>query len=103
VWGREVNLLLLGLARQVGAAYDTAGALRTESDSLRARVDAMRGLLEATLEAVDVSGLGHNELWSYRIEGDTLRPVRYGQSSDIQLWNVTDLSVGFLLDRLPPP
>ena len=103
VWGREVNLLLLGLARQVGAAYDTAGALRTESDSLRARVDAMRGLLEATLEAVDVSGLGHNELWSYRIEGDTLRPVRYGQSSDIQLWNVTDLSVGFLLDGLPPP
>jgi hypothetical protein len=28
--------------------------------------------------------------------------VRYGTSSDIQLWNVTDLAVGFLLDGLPP-
>ncbi len=28
--------------------------------------------------------------------------VPSGASSDIQLWNVTDLAVRFLLDRLPP-
>ena len=101
-WGREVNLLLLGLARQIGAAYDASGRLRDESDDFRSYVEALRDALEATQEAVEASGLSHNELWSYRIEGDTLSPVRYGTSSDIQLWNVTDLAVGFLLDRTPP-
>ncbi|MDH3456089.1 MAG: hypothetical protein OER90_04540 [Gemmatimonadota bacterium] len=102
VWGREVNLLLLGLARQIDAAYDSSGRLREESDGTRAYVEALRDALDRTLEAVEASGLGHNELWSYRIDGDALRPARYGTSSDIQLWNVTDLAVGFLLDRLPP-
>jgi hypothetical protein len=101
-WGREVNLLFLGLARQIEAAYDTSGRLRDESDVFRSYVEALRDALEITQEAVEASGLSHNELWSYRIEGDTLRPVRYGTSSDIQLWNVTDLAVGFLLDGLPP-
>ncbi len=102
VWGREVNLLLLGLARQIGAAYDSAGRPRSGREDVRDYVDGLRDLLDRTRAAVEASGLGHNELWSYRIEGDTLRPVRYGQSSDIQLWNVTDLAVEFLLDRLPP-
>jgi hypothetical protein len=101
VWGREVNLLLLGLGRQIAAAYDAAGGLRPNTDVMRAHVTELRGLLERTTAAVEASGLRHNELWSYRIEGDTLRPVRYGASSDIQLWNVTDLAVRFLLDGLP--
>jgi hypothetical protein len=101
-WGREVNLLLLGLARQIETAYDASGRLRDESDAFLSYVEALRDALETTEEAVEASGLSHNELWSYRIDGGTLRPVRYGTSSDIQLWNVTDLAVGFLLDRLPP-
>jgi hypothetical protein len=101
VWGREVNLLLLGLARQIDAAYDPSGQPRGESEALGSYVDALWSALEANMEAVEASGLSHNELWSYRIDGRTLRPVRYGTSSDIQLWNVTDLAVGFLLDGLP--
>lgn len=101
VWGREVNLLFLGLARQIDAAYDAAGRLRDDRPAVRGYVNALRGTLETTRRAVEDSGLRHNELWSYRIEGETLRPVRYGTSSDIQLWNVTDLAVRFLLDRLP--
>ncbi len=103
VWGRETNLLLLGLAKQIAAAYDSSGHLRDESADFSAYVETLRHALERTGEAVEASGLSHNELWSYTIDGDTLHPVRYGTSSDIQLWNVTDLAVGFLLDRLPPP
>jgi hypothetical protein len=102
VWGREVNLLFLGLAQQIAAAHDPSGRLRSESEAVRSYVEALRHTLETTRQAVETSGLRHNELWSYRIDGGTLRPVRYGESSDIQLWNVTDLAVRFLLDRLPP-
>jgi len=49
---------------------------------------------------VEASGLKHNELWSYEISGGTLRPIRYGASTDVQLWNVTDLAVQFVLKRL---
>ncbi|MGH7672021.1 MAG: hypothetical protein ACREMC_03915, partial [Gemmatimonadales bacterium] len=72
VWGREVNVLL---------------AARPDLAPVRA--------------AVERSGLRHAELWSYRIEGDSLRSARYGTSSDVQLWNLTDLAVQFLLSRLP--
>ena len=51
--------------------------------------------------AADASGLGHFELWSYRIEDGRLLPVRYGSSTDVQLWNLTDLAVQFVLERLP--
>jgi hypothetical protein len=80
VWGREVNLLLLGLANLGGSQAKEA--------------------LERTLGAVEASGLSHNELWSYRIEGGRLLPVRYGTSSDVQLWNTTDLAVEYVLARL---
>ncbi|HET6778666.1 MAG TPA: hypothetical protein VFH26_07235, partial [Gemmatimonadales bacterium] len=80
VWGREVNLISLGLARARGKV----------PDSWLARI----------LAAVEASGLGHNELWSYRIDGDRLRPMRYGTSSDVQLWNTTDLAVEYELARL---
>jgi hypothetical protein len=101
VWGREVNLLLLGLAHQINAAYDDSGRLRDESDAFRSYVETLRDALETTGEAVEASGLSHNELWSYSIDDGTLHPIRYGTSSDIQLWNVTDLAVRFLVDRLP--
>jgi hypothetical protein len=84
VWGREVNLLMLGLA------YQIEGGLGVLQDVLR-----------RTTAAVAASGLGNNELWSYRIEGGRLRSVRYGTSSDVQLWNTTDLAVEFVLARLP--
>jgi hypothetical protein len=84
VWGREVNLLLLGLANQL-------------KDEPSPRLEEA---LRRMLVAVNASGLEHNELWSYEIRDGKLRPVRYGTSSDIQLWNTTDLAVEFALTRL---
>jgi hypothetical protein len=49
---------------------------------------------------VDASGLRHNELGSYHIEAGRLYPIRYGTSSDVQLWNATDLAVQFVLAQL---
>ncbi len=80
VWGREVNLLLLGLANAAGPVA--------------------RDALNRTLAAVEASKLGYNELWSYRIARGRLLPVRYGTSSDVQLWNTTDLAVEFVLSGL---
>jgi hypothetical protein len=84
VWGREMNLLLLGLASTIAREPDPRA-----SDALR-----------RTLEAVRASGLEYSELWSYRIEGGRLLPTRYGTSSDVQLWSSTDLAVQFVLSRL---
>jgi hypothetical protein len=53
-----------------------------------------------TYLSVEASGLKHNELWSYEISEGKLRPIRYGASTDVQLWNVTDLAVQFVLKRL---
>jgi hypothetical protein len=80
VWGREVNLISLGLSR--------------------ARGRVPRAWLPRILAGVEASGLGYNELWSYRVEGDRLLTIRYGTSSDVQLWNTTDLAVEFVLSRL---
>ena len=88
VWGREVNLLLLGLANRIAAGGDPDGRLREA--------------LQRTLDAVHASGLEHNELWSYRIEGGRLLPTRYGTTSDIQLWSGTNLAVQFVLEGLSP-
>jgi hypothetical protein len=79
VWGREVNVLLAALAR-------------------RGRPPSP--VLDSISNAVERSGFRHAELWSYEIVGDTLRPVRYGSGSDVQLWSLTDLAVQFLLERL---
>ena len=97
VWGREVNLLLLGLWKQIAAAYDDRGQLR--GPKLETYVRKLRGAMQKTLAAVEASGLKHNELWTYRIEGERLVPARYPTGSDIQLWNVTDLAVQFVLDQ----
>jgi trehalose/maltose hydrolase-like predicted phosphorylase len=91
VWGREVNLLLLGFANQISAAADDSASY----------VAALHDALRRTRAAVNASGLQHNELWSYRIEQGKLLPTRYGTSSDVQLWNSTDLAVQFVLSRLP--
>jgi hypothetical protein len=74
VWGREVNVLLAALATR-----NRPGA-----------VDSVRS-------AVARSGLQYAELWSYKFEGGGLRAVRYGSSSDVQLWTLTDLAVQYLL------
>ena len=80
VWGREVNVLLAGLARQA-----TLSAAR-----------------DSTLAAVRRSGLAHAELWTYEIDAGRLVPARYGTSSDVQLWSITDLAVQFLLAARNP-
>jgi hypothetical protein len=98
VWGREVNLLLLGLANQITGATDAAG--RPRDPALTAYVTEMRDALRRANASVEASGLKHNELWSYEISGGTLRPIRYGASTDVQLWNVTDLAVQFVLSRI---
>jgi hypothetical protein len=100
VWGREVNLFLLGLARQIAAAYDEQGRLK--DPVLESYVRTLREALRRTITAVEGSGFKHSELWSYRITDGELRPVRYGISSDAQLWSSTDLAVQFMLSRLPP-
>jgi hypothetical protein len=88
VWGREVNLFLLGLANQIFRGRDY------EQRSLRPA-------LQVVLDAVHASGLQHNELWSYEFRGGALVPVRYGTSSDVQLWNTTNLVVQYVLSKLP--
>jgi hypothetical protein len=77
-----VNALLAGLARQRGNGVDTA--------------------LSKIEKAVDRSGLRHAELWSYSIENGRLVPSRYGTSSDVQLWSLTDLAVQYLLNHPIP-
>jgi hypothetical protein len=100
VWGREVNLILLGLASQINGATDSSGRVKAAGEGLVSYVDDMKGALMRTYLAVEASSLKHNELWSYEIEGGTLKPIRYGASTDVQLWNVTDLAVQFVLKRL---
>jgi hypothetical protein len=86
VWGREVNVLVSALARRVRGSPDSVAA----------------AVLARTIDAVTRSGLKQAELWSYRLEGGTLLPFRYGSSSDVQLWSLTDLAVQFLTARLSP-
>jgi hypothetical protein len=90
VWGREVNLLLLGLAEHIATGDSTTRAV-------------LGSALTRTRAAVEASGLKQNELWSYRIADGKLLPTRYGTSSDVQLWNLTDIAVQFTLDRIAPP
>lgn len=98
VWGREVNLFMLGVAKQISLAHDESGRLR--DPALGGYVSELNDALRKTSAAVQASGLKHNELWSYRIAGGRLLPIRYGASTDIQLWNITDLAVQFELARI---
>ena len=87
VWGREVNLFLLGVAARLQAAPQAADAPRW-----RAALDAVRRETEA-------SGF-HSELWSYAVAHERLVPRRYGSGGDLQLWSTTELAVQYALARL---
>jgi hypothetical protein len=94
VWGREVNLFLLGVANRIRAAGDAPG------DPTRAAyVRELRAAAERVAAEVEASGF-HSELWSYTFVGG--RPVasRYGSAGDVQLWSTTDLAVAYALAQL---
>jgi len=88
VWGREVNLFLLGVATRAAQASDTDAGYASE----------LRSALTQIRTAVEQSGF-HTELWSYGFQGGTLGALRYGSGGDIQLWSTTDLAVQYVLDR----
>jgi hypothetical protein len=97
VWGREVNLLLLGFMHQLSTVHTTSN--RWNDPVLNRSIQKLRTALLKTRDAVEASGLKHSELWTYRIDEGRLIPTRYSTGTDIQLWNVTDLAVQFLLDQ----
>ena len=84
------NILLAGLAQQLHDAPSGADVTPLE--------DALRRITSA----VEGSAVRHAELWSYRIESGRLVPTRYGASSDVQLWSLTDLAVQYLLNARGP-
>ena len=88
VWGREVNLFLLGAAGHVSAASSHPAYAR----EVRAAIAKLR-------RAVELSGF-RSELWSYAVRGDQVVAIRYGSGADVQLWSTTDLAVQFALSRL---
>ena len=88
VWGREVNLFLLGAAGHVSAATAHPAYAR----ELRAAITKVRRTVES-------SGF-RSELWSYAPRGDQVVAIRYGSGADVQLWSTTDLAVQFALSRL---
>ena len=92
VWGRDVNVLLAGLAQQRSSGGAGAPHVAPLLDTALRRIS----------EAVNRSGLRHAELWSYSIENGRLVPSRYGTSSDVQLWSLTDLAVQYLLNHPTP-
>lgn len=94
VWGREVNLFLLGVASRIAAVGDSSttpahGAYVRELRSAAARVQA----------AAEGSGF-QSELWSYDFVNGRPVPVRYGSGADVQLWSTTDLVVQWALSRM---
>jgi hypothetical protein len=99
VWGREVNLITLGLAHQISASTNDRGQPRDAT--MNAYVAGLTTALRKVQDAVEASGLRHAELWSYRIDNGKLVPARYGTASDVQLWNTTSLAVQWALAHLP--
>ena len=89
VWGREVNLFLLGAASRLAAAGDATGPYAHE----------LRSAIDSVSDAVEASGF-HSELWGWEIQSGRVVPVRYGSGSDVQLWSTTDLAVAFALSHL---
>jgi len=99
VWGRDVNVLLAGLARAMrNAKFGMRNDSAVVDSAFRIPHSALSSALDRILTAVDRSGLRHAELWSYTIENGRLVPSRYGTSSDVQLWSLTDLAVQYLLN-----
>ncbi|HJQ21425.1 MAG TPA: hypothetical protein VJ867_13840 [Gemmatimonadaceae bacterium] len=92
VWGREVNLFLLGATGALEDATRAGGANGTYARGLRTALDRV-------LTAVEGSGF-KSELWSYEFRRGRPQPVRYSTGSDVQLWSTTDLAVQYALSRL---
>jgi len=92
VWGREVNLFLLGVSQRITRA--TAAGVTDPTF-----VPTLREALVKVRTAVEASGF-HAELWSYGFDAGGLRAMRYGSGGDIQLWSTTDLAVQYVLDRM---
>ncbi|HKG91945.1 MAG TPA: hypothetical protein VKA84_08650 [Gemmatimonadaceae bacterium] len=89
VWGREVNLFLLGVAARVAASGGADAAYERELRDAARRVQA----------AVEASGF-RSELWSWEFVNGRPAAVRYGSGSDVQLWSTTDLAVQYALSRM---
>ena len=89
MWGREVNLFLLGVASHLPLVRNDA-AVTELLPSAAARVR----------NAVAASGC-RSELWSYAFPNGRPQPVRYGSGGDVQLWSTTDLAVQYVWARLP--
>ena len=85
VWGREVNLFLLGVADRLPAAGHDAAELRSAMERVRS--------------AADAAGF-RSELWSYEFRDGRPAAMRYGSGNDLQLWTTTDLAVQYVLSRL---
>jgi hypothetical protein len=98
VWGREVNLLMLGIGRLILAAYDEQGRLRDPGDARH--VQELSAMFDTIHQAVERSGLRDNELWSYGVTRGRLVPRRYGKTTDVQAWNLTALAVEHMRDAL---
>ncbi|MCU0649356.1 MAG: hypothetical protein MUF00_15270 [Gemmatimonadaceae bacterium] len=88
-WGREVNLFVLGAAKQYAALPPARAQYRA---TLRAAIDAV-------VHAVEASGF-HAELWSREMRDGRQRAARYGTGNDLQLWSTTDLVVQYTLSTL---
>ena len=94
VWGREVNLFLLGTAGHIAAADALpAGAARD------AYTRELRDAITSVRRAVEASGF-RSELWTYALRGGRMVAERYGIGADVQLWSTTDLAVQYALSRL---
>ena len=89
IWGREVNLFLLGAARELQRARDPA------------RATVLRSAIARVSAAVQQSGF-RSELWSYEFDGGAPSAARYGSGSDLQLWSISDLAVQFALSMIKP-
>ena len=87
VWGREVNLFLLGALGHLAEA-ERAGRAETAA--------RLRGAVDRVMHAVEASGF-HGELWSYAVRDGRVTPARYGTGADVQLWSTTMLAVQFAL------
>jgi hypothetical protein len=89
VWGREVNLFLLGVADRIAGAGAGRAAYARE----------LRAALDRVGAAADAAGF-KSELWSYEVRDGRAAAVRYGSGNDVQLWTTTDLAVQFARARL---
>jgi hypothetical protein len=98
VWGREMNLIFIGLSKQILSAYTEQENLKDQK--LSSYAEKLKSILKKIHSAVEESGLKYNELWSYKIVDGKLLPFRYETTSDIQLWNTTNLSAEYLIKEI---